>query len=313
MDIVKDITAVKGILPRVCVALGTFDGVHIGHREIISRAVEKAKAVAGTSVVFTFTNHPLSVIDEKRCPPQIVTLEEKAKILQSLGVDVLLAIPFTPELLKLSAQEFIALLVENLKPGHIMVGPNYSFGYRSSGDPDFLKAAGERHGFAVCVHPGVRVDNQIVSSTLIRKLISEGKINEAARLLGRPIRLCGEVVHGEKRGGKTLGYPTANLKVAPQLVLPKNGVYVTRAFLGGIAYDSITNIGINPTFSGNVKTVEAHLLDFDGDIYQCALELQFCKRLRSEQRFASPDELRRQIKADVLLARDFFAKANAKN
>ena len=306
MDIVREITAVKGKFANVCVALGTFDGVHIGHREIISQAVAKAKEINGTSVVLTFTNHPLSVIDATRCPLQLVTLEEKARILENLGVDVLLAIPFTAELLKLSAQDFITLLVENLKPSHVMVGPNYSFGYRSSGDPDYLKSAGEKFAFKVLVHHGVRIDNQIVSSTLIRRLIAEGKINDAARFLGRTIRIKGEVVHGEKRGGRMLGYPTANLKVEPQLAVPKNGVYVTRVLLNGASYESVTNIGINPTFSGNVKTVETHLLDFNADLYEQVLELEFCKRIRSEQRFASAEELKRQIKEDVEFARKFF-------
>lgn len=308
MEILNDITQMRGRFSRVCVVLGTFDGVHLGHREIIAQTVAKARADEGTSVVFTFTNHPLSVVDPTRCPPQIVTLEEKAEALRELGVDVLLAVEFTPELLKLSAQEFIALLVENLEPRHVVVGPNYSFGYRSAGDPDFLEAAGARYGFDVSVHPGVCVDGQIVSSTLIRQLIMDGKIEEAARFLGRPVRVRGTVVHGKKRGGQMLGFPTANLELAPGRVLPDNGVYITVSIVDGHAYDSVTNVGVNPTFDNDGQTVETHLFDFAGDLYGRTLDLVFHRRLRSERRFSSLDELKEQIGLDAATAKAFFAR-----
>ncbi len=308
MEIINDIKLMQGRFSRVCVALGTFDGVHVGHREIIAQAVEQARSVAGTSVVFTFTNHPLSVLDPSRCPPQIATLEEKTEVLRELGVDVLLAIPFTAAFLKLSPQQFIALLVENLQPTNIVVGPNYSFGYRSSGNPDFLAEAGEKYGFAVAIHPGVHIDEQIVSSTLIRRLILEGNVEAAARFLGRSVSVRGTVVHGKKRGAKLLGFPTANLAVAPQRVLPEKGVYVTVIVIGAAVYHSVTNIGLNPTFEDGDQTIETHIFDFKGNLYGRIVDVKFLKRLRSEQRFESLDELKRQIGDDALAAREFFSK-----
>lgn len=215
MQIINDVTNLKLDFPGIVIALGTFDGIHIGHQQIISRAVKLAKENNGTSVVFTFSNHPLSVVAPHHCPPQLVTQDYKAKLIEKLGVDILLSIPFTPEFLKLSATEFIQLAVGNLSPKHIVVGPNYFFGHKRSGTPELLQNAGKEHGFKVEIHPTVSYNDQMVSSTLIRQLIAGGHVDKILPLLGRLFTIQGLVIHGAKRG-RQLGFPTINLALTPK-------------------------------------------------------------------------------------------------
>jgi riboflavin kinase/FMN adenylyltransferase len=290
---------------RTAIALGTFDGVHVGHQQIIRQAAELARSIDGTSVVFTFANHPLSVIDPARCPPQIVTPGYKAALIAELGIDVLLNIPFTKELLELLPQEFITLLVEALNPAYIVVGPNYSFGYKGMGTPAMLKDAGQAIGFEVVVHPAVYVGDILVSSTTIRQFILEGNIRQAAALLGRPHRIIGKVIAGDGRG-KNLGYPTANINIDPGLVTPSNGVYAVYAYVDGSRYRGLANIGTNPTFAGKTRRIEAYIEDFSGDLYQQNLVVDFLEKLRDEQSFPSADALKAQIALDVEAAQKYY-------
>lgn len=298
MEVLTQITNLSNRYSGIAVALGTFDGVHIGHQQIIKRAIELAKKSGGTSAVFTFSNHPLSIIAPERCPLQVITPEYKIEVIRELGIDVLLNIPFTPELLTLPPTAFLDLLQENLNPSYIIVGPNYSFGYKSAGTPKVLKSAEQQYGFKVEVHPAVYLDDKLVSSTAIRQKIMEGDVSGAARLLGRKLRIEGEVTTGQKRGRK-LGFPTANLVTDPGLAIPADGVYAVYAHVEGITYRGVANIGNNPTFPDLERHVEVHLLDFTGDIYSKTLIVDFVHRIRGEIAFHNADELKEQIQADI--------------
>ena len=307
MEIVTQLTALNVKYPGITMALGTFDGIHLGHQQIISQAVDLARQINGTSVVFTFSNHPLSIVAPERQPLQLVTQEDKAELIAELGVDILLTIPFTPEFLQLSATDFIRLLLENLSPKHIVVGPNYYFGYNRSGTPEMLQQAGKKNGFDVNIHPIVYLKNTIVSSTLIRKMISAGKVEQASFLLGRQFKIKGLVIHGEKRG-RTLGYPTINLEISNELVLPANGVYAVTIDIGRIQYNGIANIGTNPTFNGIQRHLEAHILDFAGDLYGTTVTVTFLQHIREQQKFSSADELKMQNGQDIKGAKHYYTK-----
>jgi riboflavin kinase/FMN adenylyltransferase len=307
MKIFTQITNLARQFPNIAVALGTFDGVHIGHQEVIGKAVDFAGKSAGTSVVFTFSNHPLSAIAPEYCPLQLMSPDSKAQALEKIGVDVLLTIPFTEDFLHLSPDEFITLLLKELAPKLVVVGPNYSFGNKSAGTPEVLRQAGMRHGFRVEVEPVVTLDGIVVSSTHIRQLITEGKVKEAAKFLGRPIRLSGLVVPGEQRG-RSIGFPTANIELEQGLAVPADGVYAVRAFTADAAYHGVANIGTNPTFSGKERRMEVHLLNFAGNLYKETLEVEFLDYLRGENAFDSVNALKVQIALDIKAAQQCFKK-----
>ncbi|MEN6411144.1 MAG: bifunctional riboflavin kinase/FAD synthetase [Veillonellales bacterium] len=309
MEVLTQMTNISRQYQRIAVALGTFDGVHIGHQRIINRAIEYAKEKNGTSVVFTFSNHPLSVVAPERCPLQIITSEYKEKILGRMGVDVLLSIPFTPQFLKLSPEAFLQLLQDNLQPDYIVVGPNYSFGYKSAGTPELLKTAGKAGHFQVEIHPPVYAKKNLVSSTLIRQLAADGDVFQAAGLLGRPLRIQGNVVSGNQRGGGLLGYPTANLAIAPGMVVPADGVYAVAVFYDQHSFNGVANIGSNPTFAGTERRIEVHLLNFAGNLYGSTISLDFFARLRGEKTFSSAAALKQQIHNDVAAARQILGKS----
>lgn len=311
MEIIKEVINLTEKFPRITIALGTFDGIHIGHQKIISRAVDLAKEINGTSVVFTFSNHPLSVVAPERCPLQLVTQDDKAELIQKLGVDVLLTIPFTPKFLQYSATQFIDLALENLKPKHIVIGPNYFFGYKRSGTPELLQQAGVQHGFKVEIHPIVYVDDIIVSSTLIRQMIGTGHVNQAAHLLGRPVKVSGTVIHGAKRG-RQMGYPTVNLEVADHLILPADGVYAVSLTIENIHYNGIANIGNNPTFNGIERRLEVHILNFSGDLYGQSITVCFLKHIRGQITFSSAEELKAQIYHDIKAAEVYYSATSVK-
>lgn len=309
MEIYTEITDLRRRYPRIAVVLGTFDGVHLGHRQIISRAVELAKAIEGTSVVFTFSNHPLSVVAPDRSPLQIATQEDKAELMKDIGVDVLMTIPFTSEFAKLSPEDFLTLLHSNLNPRYVVVGPNYSFGYKSSGTPEMLNNSGQKYGFEVEVLEAFHLDGNIVSSTAIRNLLAEGHVACAAKLLGRLFKIEGPVIQGEQRG-RELGYPTANLAIAIGQVIPADGVYAVRVFIDSQWYNGIANVGTNPTFNGSERRIEVYVFSFQGNLYNNIIKVGFVRRIRAEKTFAGPDELVAQIKRDIHDANQYLCNNN---
>ena len=280
------------------IAIGTFDGVHIGHQALISRAVSLARASAVPCVLFTFQNHPLSVLAPQRIPPALSSREERRNIVSSLGVDFLIEERFTEELASLSAEDFLSRLMETLAPRAVVVGENFSFGAGGRGTPEFLAAKGKEMGFRVEKVPLFSYDGGTVSSTRIRALLAQGDVRLAGELLGRSFSISGVVVHGDERG-RTLGFPTANLLPQKGEACPAGGVYAVRVLRGnGILHLGVANVGSNPTFEGIEFRVETHLLDFSGDLYNQRITVQFVERLRGELRFPSADALVRHIRMD---------------
>jgi riboflavin kinase/FMN adenylyltransferase len=274
------------------VAVGTFDGVHRGHREVIG----------GADTVLTFEPHPLSVLAPARAPLLLTTLERKAELVASLGVEELVVVPFDQAFAALTAEEFVdVVLVQRLAATHVSVGENFRFGHGAEGDAARLAADGR---FETRVAPLLEVDGEVVSSSHIRGLVLGGAVEYADALLGTPFTLTREVVHGDKRG-RELGYPTANLLPADGYVTPGHGVYACRATVAsGATYAAATNIGVRPMFAtGRGELIEAFLLDFSEDIYGQPLRLEFLKRLRGEKRFDSIDALVEQMGRDVDEAR----------
>jgi riboflavin kinase/FMN adenylyltransferase len=279
------------------VAVGTFDGVHLGHREVIR----------GADTVLTFDPHPQSVVAPGSAPRLLTTVERKAELVADLGVSELVIIPFDGAFASRSAQDFVDhVLVETLQATHVSVGENFRFGHRAKGDAAML-AADPR--FETRIVPLLEVDGEVVSSSHIRGLVLAGAVEEAGRLLGAPFQVRGEVVHGDKRG-RTLGFPTANLVPDPRYVTPGHGVYACRALVEPPGPDAelwlpaAVNVGVRPQFvTGRGELIEAYLLDFEGDIYGRMLRIEFLQRLRGERRFESVDALVEQMGRDVEAAR----------
>lgn len=291
------------------IAIGNYDGIHLGHQRVLAFAMTRAKDSGAVSTALTFEPPPLKVLRPESAPLRISTNQQRLEWFDALGIEAAVVLPFTPELASLSPEDFVdEILVRQLQVRAIVVGDNFRFGHRQAGDVKFLRELGMRYGFEVVVHTPVALKGEIVSSTLIRKQIAEGDVAHAARLLGRPFVLTGEVVRGTGTGRKSL-FPTLNLK-ADQELLPARGVYITRTVLEGetSSHRSVTNIGMRPTFNGSGLTIETHLLDYSGNFAPKHIEIRFWKCLREEKKFASPDDLRLQIARDIFTSNKFFAR-----
>ncbi len=278
--------------------VGVFDGVHLGHQALIGRVMELARQRGLLSGVITFKSHPLAVLAPEEHPTYLTTLKQRLTLLRELGADVLVALTFTPEVSQLSAREFVALLHEHLRMRGLVVGPDFTLGRGREGTRSVLKALGGEKGFFVEAAPPLVLDDQVVSSTAIRRALAQGDMLAARRFLGRPFSLEGPVVSGAARGQR-LGYPTANLAVDELHALPPDGVYAARAFVGGEGHAAAVYVGRRPTFGEAQRWVEVFLLDFQGDIYGRELKVDFLERLRPDMTFPNPEALRAQIKADV--------------
>ena len=288
---------------KVCLAIGVFDGVHLGHQQIIRQTVADARQHDAMALVVTFDKHPSAIIAPEKTPPQIFSRPQKLRAIEALGVDALLEIPFDKTFSEKSGEMFIRELARDWgKVFSICVGADFVFGHRRSGDVSLLKTLGAKIGFQVHGHAAVALDGETVSSTRIREAIRLGKLDAASQMLGRPYAICGRIVAGD-RLGRQLGFPTANLDTT-NLALPPNGVYAASTKVNGQFYRVALNIGVRPTVAaGPQLRVEAHLLDFSGDLYQAELELEIGAKLRDEQRFDSPAQLREQIGRDVAAVR----------
>jgi riboflavin kinase / FMN adenylyltransferase len=286
------------------VSIGFFDGVHRGHQSIISRAVRKAEATQVRSVVVTFDRHPMEVIKPGSQPKLLQTLARRARTLADQQVDLVVVMPFDDTLRHLLPEEFVDhVLVEPLHAEHVVVGSNFRFGHKAAGDVALLGDVGPSRGFTSEGVTLLEMDGVVISSTEIRRAVDEGDVERAARFLGRPHDVDGVVVRGDRRG-TSIGFPTANLQVSRRLAVPGRGVYTGMFHLAdGTAHPCVTNVGTNPTFGGHELRIEAHLLDFDGDLYGVSAAVDFRHRLRGEQRFDSVDALVSQIAADADRAR----------
>jgi riboflavin kinase/FMN adenylyltransferase len=285
---------------KVCLAIGVFDGVHLGHQQIIRQTIADARQHSALALVVTFDRHPNSVVAPERVPALIYSRTQKSREVESLGADALLEITFDKSFSEKSGDVFIRELARDLGKIHsICVGADFVFGHKRSGNVTLLKQLGGEIGFTVHGLAAVALDGEIVSSTRIREAIRDGDLDAASQMLGRPYAISGRVVEGD-RLGRQLGFPTANLDAA-SLILPPNGIYCSSTKLNGQLYHVALNIGFRPTVASAAPQlrVEAHLLDFDGNLYGEELEVDIAGKLRDERKFTSPAELREQIARDI--------------
>lgn len=303
MRIVQGLASYPPDPPDSAVALGAFDGIHLGHRAILGTAVSVARRFGLDALACTFDPHPVAVLQPERAPIPITTPEERFALMAETGLDAAVVIPFTEALATIEPEEFVAdVLVGRLRARHVVVGFNHRFGHRARGDARLLESLAPGLGFTAHVAPPQTVDGVTVSSSEIRAALQRGEVERAARFLGRRYSAGGIVVRGAGRG-RTLGFPTANIHVDRPLLIP-TGVYACRAEVGGESYGAVVNVGMRPTFDERHLAVEAHLLDFSSELYGQHITLRFVRRLRDERRFSGAEPLRRQIALDVTLARE---------
>jgi len=288
------------------VTVGVFDGIHLGHQHLIAQLIKLARQRGWLAGVITFYPHPAAVLTPHESPLYLTTPGEKVLLLDRLGVDWTAILAFNPQMAVLSPTDFMLRLYHQLGMRGLCASDDFALGHHRSGDLLTLQALGQKIGFEVYVVPPLNISSGRVSSSRIRACLKEGDVETAAYLLGRPYRLAGEVVHGAKRG-RRMGFPTANLAVNSDRVVPGNGVYATWAYLGDERYLSVTNVGTRPSFDNGVRSIEVHLLEFSDDIYGYDLALEFVARLRSEARFADLQTLIAQIAQDVMAARQILS------
>lgn len=288
--------------PAAVVALGVFDGVHRGHRAILAAAVARARESGFEALACTFDPHPLQVLQPGRAPASIATLDERLALIATLGIDAIVVLRFTPEMAAMEPEAFVKdVLLGRLRAREVVVGFNHTFGRGARGDARLLQALAERLGFRAEVVPPLVVDGVQVSSSIVRGALERGDVARAATYLGRPYAVGGRVVKGAGRG-RTLGFPTANVQPDRPLLVP-HGVYACRMVIAGTPRPAVVNIGTRPTFGETTTAVEAHVLDFAGDLYGDPVRVEFVGHLREERRFPNPDALARQIADDIAAAR----------
>jgi len=307
MEIYTDLKDIRIPFPRAHVTIGNFDGVHLGHQKLFDQVVARARQDKGTSVAITFDPHPLKVLG-----PQgirlISTTPQKIELIQRAGIDVLVIIPFNREIALTTAVEFVdEVLVRCIGIQDLVVGYDYALGKGRQGDTAFLQSQGAEKGFSVMVMPAHYVQGMLVSSTRIRELVAAGKMRDVHRLLGRYYQIRGDVQWGRQRGGKLLGFPTANLCISEEDLCPKRGVYVTQVIYDGKQYGGVSNIGYNPTFGDTALVAETHIFDFNTDIYGRPLKINLLRHLRGEIAFTGPEALARQIRKDIEVAQKVLA------
>jgi riboflavin kinase/FMN adenylyltransferase len=309
MKVINSLEDLVPEYPAPVVTIGNFDGVHLGHQNLMEDLSIRAAKISGTPTVVTFNPHPLQVLAPNNAPLQIQTLEQKLAVIESLGISLVISIPFDMQLAQMSARDFsIQVLWEKLRPKEIYVGPNFAFGHRRQGSFNLLKEIGEEKGFWVGKIHQVQFRGSRVSSTSIRQALVSGQVGLARRLLARPFALIGSIVQGRGLGTK-LGIPTANLQT-PNEIIPRRGIYVTLIAIEGRKYRSVTNIGFRPTVDRSAAaslSIETHVLDFDKEIYGKDVTLEFLVRLRDERRFSGASDLVAQIQKDIRNARRYFS------
>ena len=306
MPIVRDLSELPDGARGGAIAIGNFDGVHLGHLRIVRRLLERAREVDGPAIVFTFDPHPVRILRPEECPPPLTWTKRKAELLARHGVDKIVAYPTDEQLLGLSAQEFFEKIVRGALDAKAMVeGPNFYFGHNREGTIDVLRKFTSAAGVSLDVVEPYALDGQLVSSSLIRQLVAEGDVARAAQLLSAPYRIRGMVTHGAGRGAK-LGFPTANLEAVDTL-LPQAGVYAGRAWVNGAECPAAISLGPNPTFGEGHLKVEVHLIDHEETLYGLPLEVEFLEQLRGIEKFADQELLVKQLQLDIARAREIGA------
>lgn len=309
MKLYTNLAQIAEPFPHACVTIGNFDGVHLGHQMLFAEVVTRAHQHRGTSVVVTFDPHPLKVLRPESIR-LISTTEQKIELIEKAGIDVLVVIPFDREFAATSAETFVEdVLVNAIGVRELVVGYDYAFGRGRQGTIAFLREKGEEHGFPVTVVEAHYENGMLVSSTRIRELVTEGRMDEVRLLLGRYYQIRGEVQRGKQRGGRVVGFPTANLRISEEDLCPRRGVYVTQVVYDGRCYGGVSNIGTNPTFGENRLVAETHIFDFHDDIYGRPIKINLLRHLRGEQKFSGPAALAAQIGRDIEAARAVLAEA----
>ena len=310
MDLVEHIDKIEKPYNNAVITIGNFDGVHIGHQALFHEVIEIADAIDGTSIVMTFEPHPVRVLKQNGHPPLITLYEQKVELIESSGVDVLICIPFTLEFAAISAKEFVEdILLTRIGMKAIVVGKDYTFGRNRKGDIKLLQTYAKNYGFEVIVADWILTLSKSpdrISSTRTRELIIAGKVAEAQKLLGRYYQIRGVVTTGRNRGGRLLGFPTANIILHDELC-PKTGVYAVTVESGSKKHKGVANIGYSPTFGDHLFSVEVHILDFNKNIYDQKIRVNFIQRIRDEKKFSNISELSDQIKKDIVKARNILS------
>lgn len=313
VEVLHGLEALDPPLARSVLTVGNYDGVHRAHQELLAQAKALAAGTSAPVVVLTFEPHPMTVVAPKKTPLRLMSLDERLRWLARAGAHKIVVAKSEPALLNLEAERFVEeVLVRRFHPTHIVEGPSFGFGRGRKGDPELLRRLAGRFGFSVRVVEPMMVciegcGTPMVSSSLIRRFLTQGRVDEAAQCLGRPYALFGDVVEGDRRG-RTIGVPTANVAVADQLV-PADGVYAGRAVVPGGTHAAAISIGCTPTFDGVERRIEAHLLDFHGDLYGASVRLEFESRVRDQHAFDSPDALAQQLQRDIEDVRRAAARA----
>jgi riboflavin kinase/FMN adenylyltransferase len=308
MKIIRSLPELSTIGDRICVAIGVFDGVHLGHQAVISAALDDARAVGGTAVVLTFDPHPIRALAPDKAPPLLTSTHHKLELIKSLQVPVCLIVPFTSQFAQTEPETFLAQLFQSASALQtICVGHGFRFGRNRTGDVQTILEFSRQRGVRVDVIPPIASEGETISSTAIRRVVAEGDLGKAERMLGRPFSVLGTVERGDQLGRK-LGYPTANLNLHNE-VAPPNGVYAVRARHAGRTLSGLVNIGVRPTVTTGTtdRRLELHLLDFAGDLYGNEIEVRFICKLRDERKFESAEALQMQIRLDELAARQLLA------
>ncbi len=302
-----------GIARGTVLTLGVFDGLHLGHQLIMQKIVERAKATGSVATVITFDPHPRAVLHPENAPPLLQTLDQRLANFEVLGIEQAIVIRFDKEFADQEAEDFLRDIVhERLQAHEVYLGKGFFFGKNRGGNIELLKKMSEQLGFYADEVPEVRLRGQRISSSKIRELLKDGKVNLARRMLGRPYGVEGQIIHGFRRG-HTIGFPTANLKPHNR-VIPKFGVYATANLIEGVWRRSITNVGIRPTFEDDKEpSIESYIFDFDGDLYGDVLRVRFLHRIRDEKKFNGIDELKAQIERDTRTALNYFKRLGVKN
>jgi riboflavin kinase/FMN adenylyltransferase len=292
---------------ETAVTIGVFDGVHIGHKYLLSKLIKQSKENDLISCVVTFKQHPLKLFNPQTSPPFLTNLTQKTKLLVNTGTQNVISLTFTTELAHTGARRFVYLLQKYLKMRRLILGPDFTLGKNQEGNADFLRNLSQDTGFNLTVVPYLKIDGEIVSSTAIREALSIGDIKKVNNMLGRYYSLEGNVIPGNGRGAE-IGFPTANLDIETGCAMPSTGIYTTWAYIDKQRYPSITNIGIRPTFGNSKKTVEVYIFDFNDNLYRRQLKIDIIQKLRGERKFRTIDTLRKQIANDVEQARNLLSE-----
>lgn len=310
MKLIEDINIIQHPFKNAVITIGNFDGVHVGHQALFHQVIERAAAVGGTAIAMTFEPHPIRVLKKNGDPPLITIYQQKVELIEATGMDVLIAVPFTEAFAALGAREFVEdLLVGRIGVKTIVVGNDYTFGHNREGNIDLLREFAKEMNFEVVVAQWIQRPNTMngrISSTMVRELVRDGKMAKARKLLGRHYQIRGTVTPGRNRGGKLLGFPTANINLQDELC-PKTGVYAVTVEIAGEQFKGVANIGYSPTFDDYLFTIEVHLLNFHKDIYGALIRVNFVEHIREEKKFNCIEALSDQIRQDIVVAEGLLA------